>query len=31
LDYVGEDFLERGILDEGEEDAPTEEVTAQKE
>jgi benzoyl-CoA reductase subunit BamB len=30
LDYVGEDFLERGILDEGEEDAPTEEATAQK-
>ena len=30
LDYVGEDFLERGILDEGEEDAPAEEATAKK-
>jgi benzoyl-CoA reductase subunit BamB len=31
LDYVGEEFLERGILDEGEEDAPAEEVTEGKE
>jgi benzoyl-CoA reductase subunit BamB len=31
LDYVGEDFLERGILTDGEEDAPAEETTAQKE
>jgi benzoyl-CoA reductase subunit BamB len=31
LDYVAEEFLERGILDEGDEDAPAEEVTAQKE
>jgi benzoyl-CoA reductase subunit BamB len=30
LDYVGEDFLERGILDDGE-DAPAEEVAAEKE
>jgi len=30
LDYVGEDFLERGILDDGE-DAPAEEVSAEKE
>ena len=30
LGYVGEDFLERGILDEGEEDAPAEEVTEGK-
>ena len=30
LDYVGEDFLERGILDDGE-DAPAEEATAEKE
>jgi benzoyl-CoA reductase subunit BamB len=30
LDYVGEDFLERGILNDGE-DAPAEEVSAEKE
>ena len=30
LDYVGEDFLERGILIDGEEDAPAEETTAGK-
>jgi benzoyl-CoA reductase subunit BamB len=30
LDYVGEDFLERGILTDGE-DAPAEETTAEKE
>ena len=30
LDYVGEDFLERGILTDGEEDAPAEETTAGK-
>jgi benzoyl-CoA reductase subunit BamB len=30
LGYVGEDFLERGILDDGE-DAPAEEATAEKE
>ena len=31
LDYVGEDFLARGILTDGEEDAPAEETTAEKE
>jgi benzoyl-CoA reductase subunit BamB len=30
LGYVGEDFLERGILNEGDEDAPAEEIAAQK-
>jgi hypothetical protein len=30
LDYVGEDFLERGILTDGDEDAPAEEITAEK-
>ena len=30
LDYVGEDFLARGILTDGEEDAPAEETTAGK-
>jgi benzoyl-CoA reductase subunit BamB len=31
LGYVGEEFLERGILTDGEEDAPAEEKTAEKE
>ncbi len=31
LDYVGEEFLARGILIDGEEDAPAEETTAGKE
>jgi benzoyl-CoA reductase subunit BamB len=31
LDYVGEDFLARGILADGEEDAPAEETAAGKE
>ena len=31
LDYVGEDLLTRGILTDGEEDAPAEEVSAEKE
>ncbi len=31
LDYVGEEFLARGILIDGEEDAPAEETTARKE
>ena len=31
LGYVGEDFLERGILNEGGEDAPAEEIAAEKE
>lgn len=30
LDYVGEDFLAKGILTDGEEDAPAEETTAGK-
>ncbi len=29
LGYVGEDFLERGILNEGDEDAPAEEIAAE--
>jgi benzoyl-CoA reductase subunit BamB len=31
LGYVGEDFLERGILTDGDEDAPAEEISAEKE
>ena len=31
LGYVGEDFLERGILTDGDEDAPAEEILAEKE
>jgi benzoyl-CoA reductase subunit BamB len=30
LDYVAEEFLERGILNEGDEEAPAEEVSAEK-
>ncbi len=30
LGYVGEDFLERGILNEGDEDAPAEKIVAEK-
>ena len=30
LDYVGEDLLERGILNDGDEDAPAEEAAAEK-